>query len=267
MCLLIEYLLCACNSREVELNFRQRTQSIFLRMVVFPNVIFYQNAIIQTNLIYYLFSLCGSVIRTSIAYNLLWLQDQLECDYEVPLMSLTAVHYLLTTPFRIYNMTVMLIRRDVHDFLKYQIVADSIYLILIGITGDSVYCDRIKILITAYLGAVFIFSFCEMILYFTIECMYHILDRALTEQELRIQFSQLDTYRYIGNQKLQSTTDSTRQIELREEHCPIGLDEFRHNDRVVVLECQHQFKEDNLKEWLNVRRICPLCNARLIIPV
>lgn len=236
-------------------------------MVVFPNVMFYQNAIIQTNFIYYLFSLCGSAIRTSIAYNLLWVQDQPECDYDVPLLSLTAVHYLLTTPFRTYNMMVMFIRRDVHDFLKYQIATDSLYLILIGVTGDFVYCEKIKILITAYLAAVFIFTFCEMMLYFAIECMYLILDRMLIEQETRMHMSHLEIYIYIGNEKLQSVIDASRQIYLREEHCPIGLDEFNIDDRVVVLECQHQFKEDNLKLWLNVRRTCPLCNARLIIPV
>jgi Ring finger domain len=223
-------------------------------------ILFYQNFIIYTNYIYYSVSLIGEILRTFINLNLISRPDIPECDFTRGEIAVSFAFYMLSSPFRIYNVLMMMTRPDIPDFLKYNIMINAVYLLIYGSIEKEPMCSYIDTLVSADLAFTFMFTFCQMVLYFTLEVMYIRLDMALNAEEQRRRREMLNVYTVINAHQIETINEPKTVIQLREEACPIGLDPFEVGERVVVLSCEHQFKEKNLNLWLNVRMRCPLCN-------
>ena len=52
--------------------------------------------------------------------------------------------------------------------------------------------------------------------------------------------------------------------ELPDNTCSVCLDEFKDEDVLVKLNCEHIFHKDCLEPWLNNNRNCPLCRQNII---
>ena len=46
--------------------------------------------------------------------------------------------------------------------------------------------------------------------------------------------------------------------------CPISLEEFKEDDKIIELPCNHIFNENNIKNWLKEKPNCPVCRMSLI---
>ena len=42
--------------------------------------------------------------------------------------------------------------------------------------------------------------------------------------------------------------------------CSICLEEYKYNEMLSVMSCDHKFHKDCLKDWLQKSNVCPLCN-------
>ena len=53
--------------------------------------------------------------------------------------------------------------------------------------------------------------------------------------------------------------------ELNDENkiCPICLEEYKNNDMIKKLNCNHIFHSECLKKWLSVKAVCPTCRNDL----
>jgi hypothetical protein len=48
------------------------------------------------------------------------------------------------------------------------------------------------------------------------------------------------------------------------EKCPICYDEISHNEIIAkIRKCRHFFHKPCLDQWLNVKKICPMCRYKL----
>ena len=52
--------------------------------------------------------------------------------------------------------------------------------------------------------------------------------------------------------------------ELPDNTCSVCLDEFKDEDVLVKLNCEHIFHKDCLEPWLNNNRNCPLCRQNIV---
>ena len=51
-------------------------------------------------------------------------------------------------------------------------------------------------------------------------------------------------------------------IKLNNKSCPISLEAFKDDDKILILPCNHIFKYDDIKEWLiNNSHKCPVCRT------
>lgn len=48
------------------------------------------------------------------------------------------------------------------------------------------------------------------------------------------------------------------------DECPICLDKFEINDRIISLNCNHKFHKDCLKLWIKKNNTCPQCRENII---
>tara|TARA_B110000444_G_C18845760_1_gene601876 strand:+ start:1699 stop:2067 length:369 start_codon:yes stop_codon:yes gene_type:complete len=48
------------------------------------------------------------------------------------------------------------------------------------------------------------------------------------------------------------------------EYCPITLDSFKENEDIIILPCNHKFKEEPINKWLKEEsNTCPVCRYEL----
>ena len=52
--------------------------------------------------------------------------------------------------------------------------------------------------------------------------------------------------------------------ELPDNTCSVCLDEFKDEDVLIKLNCEHIFHKDCLEPWLNDNRNCPLCRRNIV---
>jgi len=63
------------------------------------------------------------------------------------------------------------------------------------------------------------------------------------------------------NTSASSTTSVlySRTIKQEDTKCNICLTDYKNNDNVINLKCDHHFHKECLVKWININEICPLC--------
>ena len=51
---------------------------------------------------------------------------------------------------------------------------------------------------------------------------------------------------------------------IKENQCPISLEDFKEGDSLIELPCKHLFNETNIKSWVKEKQNCPVCRHNLI---
>ncbi|KAK7401790.1 hypothetical protein VNO78_13562 [Psophocarpus tetragonolobus] len=84
----------------------------------------------------------------------------------------------------------------------------------------------------------------------------------LTEEIIR---NQLKTKTYLYH-----ATSIHTEEEACDNHgvdsCIICQDEFKSQERIGVLRCEHEYHEDCLRKWLVVKNVCPICKLEALSP-
>ena len=52
--------------------------------------------------------------------------------------------------------------------------------------------------------------------------------------------------------------------EMKDKECSICLEEFKKDEEVIKIECQHYFHRTCIEDWFNINITCPLCRLCLI---
>ena len=45
--------------------------------------------------------------------------------------------------------------------------------------------------------------------------------------------------------------------------CTICIEKYKKNDKIITLDCDHNFHENCIKEWLNNKNSCPNCRENI----
>ena len=53
--------------------------------------------------------------------------------------------------------------------------------------------------------------------------------------------------------------------DLQDKECSICLEEFKENELLIKLECNHYFHEKCIHDWFKSNMNCPLCRLNLVI--
>ena len=57
-----------------------------------------------------------------------------------------------------------------------------------------------------------------------------------------------------------------QQIEEEQiEECSICLEKLEKNNSVVILECGHKFHDKCIKNWMKIKKTCPICRKKIKI--
>jgi hypothetical protein len=78
------------------------------------------------------------------------------------------------------------------------------------------------------------------------------------EQELDI----FDKY-YFKNGEIYDETNKIIINTVNQDSCVICLDDYNNNDTLILLKCNHYFHEICGKDWLRVKRECPICREKI----
>lgn len=62
---------------------------------------------------------------------------------------------------------------------------------------------------------------------------------------------------YILNKKIKKVKESDLENLLNE--CSICLDEYKINDKIMILDCEHIYHKECIKLWLDKNDNCPIC--------
>ncbi|KAH3785647.1 RING finger protein 122-like [Dreissena polymorpha] len=54
---------------------------------------------------------------------------------------------------------------------------------------------------------------------------------------------------------------SPKKKNIRNDTCPVCLDEFKVKENIAICSCQHQFHFNCLVKWLHHKNSCPMCTA------
>ncbi|XP_076830602.1 RING finger protein 122 isoform X2 [Brachyhypopomus gauderio] len=54
-----------------------------------------------------------------------------------------------------------------------------------------------------------------------------------------------------------------KKLSLLGQTCAVCLEEFRSREELAVCPCSHAFHKKCLVKWLEIRRVCPMCNKPL----
>jgi E3 ubiquitin-protein ligase RNF38/44 len=48
--------------------------------------------------------------------------------------------------------------------------------------------------------------------------------------------------------------------------CIICQDDFKNEEKIGILRCEHEYHEDCLTKWLLVKNVCPICKSEALAP-
>ncbi|KAJ8335804.1 hypothetical protein SKAU_G00391460 [Synaphobranchus kaupii] len=89
-------------------------------------------------------------------------------------------------------------------------------------------------------------------------CCYLIRSHPLCSERLRHQ-AHKELYAY--KQVIQK--EKVKELNLHE-ICAVCLEEFKQKDELGICPCKHAFHRKCLIKWLEVRKVCPLCNMPVL---
>ncbi|XP_020993779.1 probable E3 ubiquitin-protein ligase ZFP1 isoform X2 [Arachis duranensis] len=76
--------------------------------------------------------------------------------------------------------------------------------------------------------------------------------------------NQMKTKTYLMAASAVNLEEATSQ-EVEADVCIICQDEYKNQDMIGVLQCEHEYHADCLRKWLLVRNVCPLCKSEAFI--
>ncbi|KAI3923144.1 hypothetical protein MKX01_026876 [Papaver californicum] len=60
------------------------------------------------------------------------------------------------------------------------------------------------------------------------------------------------------------TTSADSSTEEETEICTICQDEYENKDKIATLDCQHEYHEDCITQWLGQKNVCPICKRQAL---
>lgn len=112
-----------------------------------------------------------------------------------------------------------------------------------------------------------VFNFFFSLIVFTfasvqlVKCYYKLENCIVTRINQR---NQNNNRRPLNNIDINSLNTLVVCDELPDNTCSVCLDEFKDEDILVKLNCEHIFHKDCLEPWLNDNRNCPLCRRNIV---
>lgn len=46
---------------------------------------------------------------------------------------------------------------------------------------------------------------------------------------------------------------------VKTDQCTICCEDYKETDKLTVFDCKHQFHDDCIRKWLEIKSVCPLC--------
>ena len=92
------------------------------------------------------------------------------------------------------------------------------------------------------------------------DCVYSIKS---SDSERSFHFLSSPKYRNRNDMRLISVSseDTITSSENEEDLCSICLEELKESKSLSMSQCQHKFHVKCVKQWLNEKATCPLCNS------
>ena len=59
-----------------------------------------------------------------------------------------------------------------------------------------------------------------------------------------------------------STVDSNDEEKLLNE-CTICIEKYKKHEKIITLDCNHEFHSKCIKKWLNLKKSCPNCRENI----
>uniref|UniRef100_A0A3Q3MGQ6 Ring finger protein 24 n=1 Tax=Mastacembelus armatus TaxID=205130 RepID=A0A3Q3MGQ6_9TELE len=91
--------------------------------------------------------------------------------------------------------------------------------------------------------------------------------RSLTNQKDALSF-RLPRLRHQAHKELYAYKQVIQKEKVKElnlhEICAVCLEEFKQKDELGICPCKHAFHRKCLIKWLEVRKVCPLCNMPVL---
>jgi hypothetical protein len=224
----------------------------------------------------YVCLICGEVIKVVNCLTILRELCQKSCTDTYPviygtssmaalnLLTVVLFSYLIFTAFQVHY---FITYEDYHIYPGIMLFNISLVFFLQGLR-PAIVCDNVQDAIGIGVWMTFIYSIIGLTAFDVLIIIqddyyrFHSLNNVrINSYKEYIVSAEKKLVRAIGGFQFDGKEDT--DIELKEEFCPIGYDTFEEGMRVGVLECGHQFKEDNLEEWFKKRLVCPVCSCKI----
>lgn len=100
--------------------------------------------------------------------------------------------------------------------------------------------------------------------FFTLMTMMNFLEPILDPIQIAIRNSENDfQLRRNDNVEIDVSTQLYSTTNKKYDSCCICTDNYKKNDEVSVLECEHIYHLKCIKEWGKYKSTCPVCNAKI----
>ncbi|KAI3954903.1 hypothetical protein MKW92_029067, partial [Papaver armeniacum] len=88
----------------------------------------------------------------------------------------------------------------------------------------------------------------------------------LTELDERISMVQRSSKEIISKQlKTRVHATSADSTEGKTEICTVCQDGYENKDKIATLDCQHEYHEDCITQWLVRKNVCPICKRQALM--
>ncbi|KAK7324551.1 hypothetical protein VNO77_28197 [Canavalia gladiata] len=76
----------------------------------------------------------------------------------------------------------------------------------------------------------------------------------------------LKTKTYLTRADTAINLEETACDDQETDSCIICQDEFKNQEKIGILRCEHEYHADCLKKWLLVKNVCPICKSEALTP-
>ncbi|XP_027356256.1 probable E3 ubiquitin-protein ligase ZFP1 [Abrus precatorius] len=74
--------------------------------------------------------------------------------------------------------------------------------------------------------------------------------------------NQMETRTYLLPTNLEEANSDEQEADI----CIICQDEYKNQDKIGILRCEHEYHADCLRNWLLVKNVCPICKSEALTP-